>query len=177
MLEISFGQCIIMVKFVEKVGVFEVVLYCYFFSKVWMFEGLIEFIEEILFLCINKIINEEKDVVVCCQFILYFIFGFVEKNFGIICILNGDVLMGEQECLCLCIVKLFECLEIQLKQVLWECRLCEGKEFVVDEGFIVNMFICFIDGCINQFICSGFQCKFIEYFNEYWVCFKQFFFI
>lgn len=50
----------------EKVGVFEVVFYCYFLSKVWMFEGFIEFIEEIFFMCINKIVNEEKDLFMCC---------------------------------------------------------------------------------------------------------------
>lgn len=46
--------------------------------------------------------------------------------------------------------------------MLRECKLCEGKIFFVDEVIIVNMMICYIDGCINGFICSGFMCKLIE---------------
>ena len=177
MLETSPGQRITTAKLAEKVGVSEAALYRHFPSKARMFEGLIEFIEETLFSRINKIINEEKDAAARCQLILHLILGFAEKNPGITRILNGDALMGEQERLRLRIAKLFERLETQLKQVLRERRLREGKELAADEGVIANTLICFTDGRINQFIRSGFQRKPTEDFNEHWACFKQSFFI
>ena len=136
MLETSPGQRITTAKLAEKVGVSEAALYRHFPSKARMFEGLIEFIEETLFSRINKIINEEKDSAARCQLILHLILGFAEKNPGITRILNGDALLGEQERLRLRIAKLFERLETQLKQILRERRLREGKQLTASPSSI-----------------------------------------
>ena len=136
MLETSPGQRITTAKLAEKVGVSEAALYRHFPSKARMFEGLIEFIEETLFTRINKIVNEEKDSLTRCQLILHLILGFAEKNPGITRILNGDALMGEQDRLRARIAKLFERLETQLKQVLRERKLREGKTLSADEAKI-----------------------------------------
>lgn len=88
-----------MVKLVVFVGVFEVVLYCYFFSKICMFDSLIEFIEDSLIICINLILKDEKDIIVCLCLIVLLFFGFGECNSGLICIFIGYVLMFEQDCL------------------------------------------------------------------------------
>lgn len=172
MLETSPGQRITTAKLAEKVGVSEAALYRHFPSKARMFEGLIEFIEETLFTRINKIVNEEKDAVARCQLILHLILGFAEKNPGITRILNGDALMGEQERLRARIAKLFERLETQLKQVLRERKLREGKALLADEGVIANMLISYTDGRINTFIRSGFTRKPTEQFAQQWQCFK-----
>ena len=148
MLETSPGQRITTAKLAEKVGVSEAALYRHFPSKARMFEGLIEFIEETLFTRINKIVNEEKDSLTRCQLILHLILGFAEKNPGITRILNGDALMGEQDRLRARIAKLFERLETQLKQVLRERKLREGKTLSADEAIIANMMICYTDGRI-----------------------------
>ena len=142
MLETSPGQRITTAKLAEKVGVSEAALYRHFPSKARMFEGLIEFIEETLFTRINKIVNEEKDSLTRCQLILHLILGFAEKNPGITRILNGDALMGEQDRLRARIAKLFERLETQLKQVLRERKLREGKTLSADEAIIANMIWC-----------------------------------
>ncbi len=173
MLETNPGQRITTAKLAEKVGVSEAALYRHFPSKARMFEGLIEFIEETLFSRINKIINEEKDSAARCQLILHLILGFAEKNPGITRILNGDALMGEQERLRARIAKLYERLELQLKQVLRERKLREGKSLAADEGVIANMLICFTDGRINLYIRSGFSRKPTEQFSEHWQMFKQ----
>ncbi len=173
MLETNPGQRITTAKLAEKVGVSEAALYRHFPSKARMFEGLIEFIEETLFSRINKIINEEKDSAARCQLILHLILGFAEKNPGITRILNGDALMGEQERLRARIAKLYERLELQLKQVLRERKLREGKSLAADEGVIANMLICFTDGRINLYIRSGFTRKPTEQFSEHWQMFKQ----
>jgi TetR/AcrR family transcriptional regulator len=150
------------------VGVSEAALYRHFPSKARMFEGLIEFIEETLFSRINKIINEEKDTATRCQLILHLILGFAEKNPGITRILNGDALMGEQDRLRQRIAQLFERLETQLKQVLRERKLREGKTLPAEEGIIANMLICFADGRINQFIRSEFTKRPTDNFAEQW---------
>lgn len=175
MLETHQGQRITTAKLAEKVGVSEAALYRHFPSKARMFEGLIEFIEETLFSRINKILNEEKDSAARCQLILHLLLGFAEKNPGITRILNGDALMGEQDRLRARIAKLFERLETQLKQILRERKLREGKTLGAEEGVIANLMICYVDGRINQFIRSGFTRKPTEQFNEQWQLFKLLF--
>ncbi|WP_158768207.1 nucleoid occlusion factor SlmA [Paraglaciecola sp. L1A13] len=168
MLQTNPGQRITTAKLAAHVGVSEAALYRHFPSKARMFEGLIEFIEETLFSRINKIINEEKDSETRCQLILRLILGFAEKNPGITRILNGDALMGEQDRLRDRITQLFERLETQLKQVLRERKLREGKTLPADEAIIANFLICYADGRINQFIRSKFTRRPTEGFNEQW---------
>ncbi|WP_158972547.1 nucleoid occlusion factor SlmA [Paraglaciecola sp. L3A3] len=176
MLQTNPGQRITTAKLAAHVGVSEAALYRHFPSKARMFEGLIEFIEETLFSRINKIINEEKDTASRCQLILHLILGFAEKNPGITRILNGDALMGEQDRLRERIAQLFERLETQMKQVLRERKLREGKTLPADEGLIANMLICYADGRINQYIRSEFTKKPTENFAEQWQFInKQFF--
>ena len=168
MLQTNPGQRITTAKLAAHVGVSEAALYRHFPSKVRMFEGLIEFIEETLFSRINKIISEEKDSTTRCQLILRLILGFAEKNPGITRILNGDALMGEQDRLRDRIAQLFERLETQLKQVLRERKLREGKSLPAEEAVIANFLICYADGRINQFIRSKFTRRPTEDFNEQW---------
>ena len=176
MLQTNPGQRITTAKLAAHVGVSEAALYRHFPSKARMFEGLIEFIEETLFSRINKIINEEKDTATRCHLILHLILGFAEKNPGITRILNGDALMGEQDRLRQRITQLYERLETQLKQVLRERKLREGKTLPAEEGIIANMLICFADGRINQFIRSEFTKKPTDNFTEQWqLIHRQFF--
>tara|TARA_R110000868_G_scaffold169291_5_gene404254 strand:- start:264 stop:854 length:591 start_codon:yes stop_codon:yes gene_type:complete len=176
MLQSNLGQRITTAKLADHVGVSEAALYRHFPSKARMFEGLIEFIEETLFSRISKILNEEKDTATRCQLILHLILGFAEKNPGITRILNGDALMGEQDRLRERITQLFERLETQMKQVLRERKLREGKTLPADEGLIANMLICYADGRINQFIRSEFTRRPTENFAEQWQFInKQFF--
>lgn len=168
MLQSKPGQRITTAKLAAHVGVSEAALYRHFPSKARMFEGLIEFIEETLFSRINKIINEEKDTATRCQLILHLILGFAEKNPGITRILNGDALMGEQDRLRERIAQLYERLETQLKQVLRERKLREGKTLPADEGIIANILLCFADGRINQFIRSEFTKRPTDNFAEQW---------
>lgn len=176
MLQTNPGQRITTAKLAAHVEVSEAALYRHFPSKARMFEGLIEFIEETLFSRINKILNEEKDTATRCQLILHLILGFAEKNPGITRILNGDALMGEQDRLRERIAQLFERLETQMKQVLRERKLREGKTLPADEGVIANMLICYADGRINQFIRSEFTRRPTEGFAEQWQFInKQFF--
>ena len=177
MLQTNPGQRITTAKLAAHVGVSEAALYRRFPSKARMFEGLIEFIEETLFSRINKIISEEKDSTTRCQLILRLILGFAEKNPGITRILNGDALMGEQDRLRDRIAQLFERLETQLKQVLRERKVREGKSLPAQEAVIANFLICYADGRINQFIRSKFTRRPTEDFNEQWQLINTQFFL
>jgi len=176
MLESNHGQRITTAKLAEQVGVSEAALYRHFPSKARMFEGLIEFIEETLFSRINKIMDEEKEAATRCQLILHLILGFAEKNPGITRLLNGDALLGEQERLRDRIAKLFERLESQIKQILRERKLREGKSLDVDEAILANMLICFVDGKINQFVRTKFQRTPTHQFGEHWLAIKNHYF-
>jgi TetR/AcrR family transcriptional regulator len=176
MLESNHGQRITTAKLAEQVGVSEAALYRHFPSKARMFEGLIEFIEESLFSRINKIMDEEKEAATRCQLILHLILGFAEKNPGITRLLNGDALLGEQERLRDRIAKLFERLESQLKQILRERKLREGKSLDVDEAILANMLICFVDGKINQFVRTKFKRTPTHQFGEHWLAIKNHYF-
>ncbi|TDF36448.1 nucleoid occlusion factor SlmA [Alteromonadaceae bacterium M269] len=177
MLETNPGQRITTAKLAAQVGVSEAALYRHFPSKARMFEGLIEFIEETLFSRISKILSEEKDTATRCQLIMHLLLGFAEKNPGITRILNGDALMGEQDRLRTRIAQLFERLETQLRQVLRERKLREGKALSADEALIANLLICFTDGRINQFIRSEFTRRPTEGFSEQWQVIKAQFFV
>lgn len=176
MLESNHGQRITTAKLAAEVGVSEAALYRHFPSKARMFEGLIEFIEETLFSRINKILEDEKDTALRCQHIMHLILGFAEKNPGISRILNGDALQGEQERLRTRIAQLFERLETQLKQILRERKLREGKSLPADEGHIANILICFVDGRISQFVRSEFAHRPTENFAPQWQFIRSRFF-
>ncbi|WP_416306876.1 nucleoid occlusion factor SlmA [Neptunicella sp. SCSIO 80796] len=176
MLETNPGQRITTAKLAAEVGVSEAALYRHFPSKARMFEGLIEFIEETLFSRINKILDEEKETTVRCQLILQLLLGFAEKNPGITRILNGDALMGEQERLRARIAQLYERLETQLRQVLRERKLREGKALATDEVHVANILVCYADGRINQFVRSEFTKRPTEGFGEQWKFIRNQFF-
>lgn len=169
MLETCPGQRITTARLAEQVGVSEAALYRHFPSKARMFEGLIEFIEDSLFSRINRILNDEKDAIMRCQYILHLLLAFAEKNPGITRLLNGDALMGEQDRLRTRIAQLFDRLETQLKQILRERKLREGKSLPGEESAIANALICYADGRINQFVRSGFSRKPTEQFSDQWV--------
>jgi TetR/AcrR family transcriptional regulator len=169
MLETSPGQRITTAKLAAEVGVSEAALYRHFPSKARMFEGLIEFIEDTLLSRINLILENEKETQSRIYNILLLLLAFAEKNPGITRILTGDALQGEQERLRERVQSLFEKLETQLKQVLRERKLREGKTFQSDELTIANFLLAYIEGKMNQFVRSDFKAKPSAQFEKQWL--------
>ncbi|MCE2572646.1 nucleoid occlusion factor SlmA [Motilimonas eburnea] len=168
MLETAPGQRITTAKLAKEVGVSEAALYRHFPSKARMFEGLIEFIEESLLSRINLILEEEKDTYNRIHHILHLLLSFTERNPGITRILTGDALLGENERLRERIQGLFEKLETQIKQVLREKRIRDGKGFSLDESMLANLLLAFAEGKINQFVRTQFKRKPTADFDEQW---------
>ncbi len=168
MLETNPGQRITTAKLAAEVGVSEAALYRHFPSKARMFEGLIEFIEDSLLSRINLIMDDEKDTMRRCQLVLQLLLLFAERNPGISRVLNGDALLGENERLRSRVSALFGKIETQLKQILREKTLREGKGFELDEAMLANLLLAVAEGRIAQYIRSEFKQKPTEHFDEQW---------
>ena len=76
MLETSPGERITTAALAKEVGVSEAALYRHFPSKARMFEGLIKFIEETLFLRISRILDDEASAEARCYKILTLLLNF-----------------------------------------------------------------------------------------------------
>ncbi|WED26839.1 nucleoid occlusion factor SlmA [Vibrio sp. DW001] len=155
-------------KLAKQVGVSEAALYRHFPSKARMFEGLIEFIEDSLMSRINRILDEEKDTLQRIRMVLQLILAFAEKNPGLTRIMSGHALMFENERLRGRINQLFERIEMQLRQILRERQLREGKSFPVDESILAAQLLGQVEGSLNRFVRSDFKYQPTENFEEYW---------
>lgn len=173
MLETSPGQRITTAKLAAEVGVSEAALYRHFPSKARMFEGLIEFIEDAILSRLNIIMDEEKDTMKRCQLVLQLLLVFSERNPGISRVLNGDALLGENERLRSRISVLFAKIETQIKQILREKTVREGRGFHLDEAVLANLLLAFAEGRISQFVRSEFKQKPTLHFDEQWTFIQQ----
>ncbi|KLV05711.1 MULTISPECIES: nucleoid occlusion factor SlmA [Photobacterium] len=169
MLESAQGsQRITTAKLAAQVGVSEAALYRHFPSKARMFEGLIEFIEDSITTRINRILDDEKDTLNRLRMVLQLILGFAERNPGLTRIMTGHALMFEQDRLQSRINQLFERIETQLRQILRERKLREGKGFPVDENILAAQLLGQVEGSLNRFVRSSFKHKPTSNFDDYW---------
>lgn len=168
MLESQPGARITTAALAKEVGVTEAALYRHFPSKARMFEGLIEFIEEVIFSRISLILQEEADARLRCEQILTLVLVFTERNPGITRILNGDALIGEHERLQLRIAQFFERLEAQLRQVLREAELKQSLGTVMTSAAAANLMLILVEGHVSQFVRSGFRHKPTEQWSAQW---------
>lgn len=168
MLENAPGERITTSALAKEVGVSEAALYRHFPSKAKMFEGLIEFIEEALFTRISMILADEPTALDRCNRILGLLLGFCERNPGLTRILTGDALAGETERLRLRMIQLFERLETQVKQVLRDAEIKEGKRTRMTVGTTANLLMAAAEGRITQYVRSEFKRMPTEGWADQW---------
>lgn len=159
-------------KLAKQVGVSEAALYRHFPSKARMFEGLIEFIEDALLSRINRILSEEKDTLNRIRLVLQLLLAFAERNPGLSRIMSGHALMFENERLRGRINQLFDRIETQLRQILRERHIREGKTFPVDESILAAQLLGQVEGSLNRFVRSDFKYQPTENFDQYWALLK-----
>ena len=169
MLENSPGERITTAALAKEVGVSEAALYRHFPSKARIFEGLIKFMEETLFLRISRIIKEESSAELRCQKILTLLLTFSQKNPGITRLLTGDVLSGETERLRERIVQFYNRLESQLKQILREAQVRENLKPVISPTALANLLLAVVEGRLVQFVRSEFKHPPLENWDLQWV--------
>lgn len=173
MLESAPGARITTAALAKEVGVTEAALYRHFPSKARMFEGLIDFVEEVVFSRVSLILEEEKDARARCEKIIFLLLMFAERNPGITRILNGDALTGEHERLQARIVQFFDRLEAQVRQVLREAELKENLGTTITSSAAANLLMTFVEGHLSRFVRSGFRQLPTEYWEVQWRYFQQ----
>jgi len=168
MLESGPGERITTAALAREVGVSEAALYRHFPSKARMFEGLIKFIEDTLFIRINRILQDELSTQERCEKILTLLLTFAEKNPGMTRLMTGDALAGETERLRLRISQLFDRLEAQLKQILREAQIREGLKPKVSPAVLASLLLATAEGRLMQFVRSEFKRLPTEHWDEQW---------
>ena len=118
MLEATPDNKITTAKIAAAVGVSEAALYRHFPSKTKMFEALITFAEEALFVRIGRMGEGSLSAIERCRALVRLYLEFCEKNHGISRLLTGGALTGESRQLHHRIAQLYERLEAQLRQYL-----------------------------------------------------------
>ena len=168
MLETSPGERITTAALAKEVGVSEAALYRHFPSKARMFEGLIKFIEETLFLRISRILDEESNAEIRCHKILTLLLTFSDKNPGMTRLLTGDVLAGETERLRVRIAQFYNRFESQLKQILREAQIRENLKATTSPAALANLLLACAEGRLIQFVRSEFQQSPLENWDIQW---------
>ncbi len=156
-------------KLAANVGVSEAALYRHFPSKAKMFESLISFAEETLFVRINRISEQETDAVRQCHHLLRLFLEFCEKNPGITQILTGRGLMGEASKLHDRVSQLYDRLETQLRQYLREAELREGLRPRMPVASAASLMLTSAEGRVSQFCRSGFKRLPMEGWEAHWL--------
>lgn len=149
-------------------GVSEAALYRHFASKAKMLEGLIDFAEESIFVRINQIMLDEQDVRLRCGQLLYLLLAFSHRNPGITRVLLGDALVGETERLLSRVGQFFARLETQLRQILREGELRDGKAGAVRVEVAANLMLAVVEGRMHQYLRSRFKTSPLEQWEEQW---------
>ena len=163
------GERITTATLAKEVGVSEAALYRHFASKAKMFEGLIEFAEESVFVRINQILSEEQEARMRCGRVIYLLLGFSASNPGITRLLLGDALVGERERLMSRVEQFFSRLESQFKQILRESALREEMQH--DAAHIesaANMMLILVEGRMHQFLRSRFTVSPLQHWESQW---------
>ena len=173
MLETNPGARITTASLAKEVGVSEAALYRHFPSKAKMFEGLIAFIEDTIFSRVTLILQDIPETLSRCEKMLTLILGFAERNPGMCRLLSGDALSGETERLRQRIQQVFERIETQLKQILREAELREGKLPQQSPAALANLLTAVVEGRIRQYVRTEFSARPTEYWDQQWAALQQ----
>ena len=168
-LELNPGGRITTASLGRAAGISEAALYRHFASKAKMFEGLIDFAEESIFVRINQILQEEQDVRLRCGQLLYLLLAFSDRNPGITRVLLGDALVGETERLMIRVGQFFARLETQLRQILREAEWRGDGMGETDSGVAANLLLAVVEGRMHQYLRSRFEASPLEQWEAQWV--------
>ena len=168
MLENCPGERITTAALAKEVGVSEAALYRHFPSKARIFEGLIKFMEETLFLRISRILKEESATEIKCQKMLTLLLTFSQRNPGITRLLTGDALSGETERLRDRIAQFYSRFESQLKQILREAQIRENLKPTASPTALANLLLATVEGRLTQFVRSEFKQSPLENWDVQW---------
>jgi TetR/AcrR family transcriptional regulator len=168
MLEQPKGEKITTAALAGRLELSEAALYRHFPSKMMMYQGLIDFIEQTVFGLINKITTEEQDGLRQVEGILALLLGFAQKNRGMTRVLIGDALVNEDERLQQRINQLLDRVEATLKQSLRIAATQGRLDADADIGAHADLLLCYVVGRWQQFGKSGYKCLPMEQWPQQW---------
>ena len=168
MLEATPDNKITTAKIAAAVGVSEAALYRHFPSKTKMFEALITFAEEALFVRIGRMSEGSLSAIEQCHALVRLYLEFCEKNHGISRLLTGGALTGESRQLHHRIAQLYERLETQLRQYLREAELREGCRPRLPVNTAATLMMACAEGRVHQFCRSGFKSGPTDNWQDQW---------
>jgi TetR/AcrR family transcriptional regulator len=167
MLEQPGGERVTTAALAARLDLSEAALYRHFASKAQMFEGLIEFIEQTVFLLINQIVDREQASdshssgigVRQCAKVIAMLAQFAEKNPGMARVMVGDALVFENERLQQRMNQFFDKIEATLKQCLRDGSVPEPaiQRAQVDPQVRAAVLVAFAAGRLQRFVRSGFK--------------------
>jgi TetR/AcrR family transcriptional regulator len=167
MLEQPGGERVTTAALAARLGVSEAALYRHFASKAQMFEGLIEFIEQTVFLLINQIVDREQASdshspgvgVRRCAKVITMLAQFAEKNPGMARVMVGDALVFENDRLQQRMNQFFDKIEATLKQCLRDGIAPEPatQGAQADPQVCATVLVAFVAGRLQRFVRSGFK--------------------
>ncbi len=157
MLENPHRERITTAMLATQAGVSRTSLYRIFPKRFQMFEVLIEFIEQTLFVRINQILEKQEESTVKIEHLILLLLGFSQKNPGMTRILISDALVGEHQNLQMRIDQLHDRIEVTLKQALRFAITEQQVSVQFDIALQANVMMCFVIGRWYQFVKSGFR--------------------
>ncbi len=153
-----------------RLEVSEAALYRHFASKAQMFEGLIDFIEQTIFLLINQIsdqpqvtgsaeaVSDRAEGTRQAVKIVTMLMQFAEKNPGMTRVMVGDALVFENERLQQRMNQLFDKIESTFRQVLrTTSQWNESATPSVDTQVCASVLTAFVVGRLQRYARSGFK--------------------
>ena len=162
------GKRITTAALARSVGVSEAALYRHFPSKARMFEGLIEFAEDSVFSRINKILEDDRNTRNRCAKVVYLLLGFADRNPGIVRVLLGNALVGENERLQERVQGFFDRLQTQFRQILRESDLRQDVRLGESPGDNASLLMAYIEGRMQQSLRSGFRVAALDSWEADW---------
>ncbi|MDX1587577.1 MAG: nucleoid occlusion factor SlmA [Oleiphilaceae bacterium] len=168
LLEEAPNQRITTAGLAKQVGVTEAALYRHFPSKRKMFDGLINFAEEAVFARCPQIMETVADPRERLAQLSHLLLVFAERNPGIVRVLNGSALNGEDDQLQSRAAHFFERFEMQLRQVLklgeLEHKLVPSGSYGQGAAFLMTQ----LEGRIQRFTRSNFKHKPTQDWDRTW---------
>lgn len=167
-LEVNPATRVTTARLAQAVGVSEAALYRHFPSKAKMFEALIVFAEETVFVRITRIHASEETCAHRCRNTVATLLSFAEKNPGIARVLAGDALAGEHERLGERVAQFFDRVEAQLRQTIRVEQQAAPDALFSSVSEASNLLVAFAQGRMAQFVRSRYKRSPLEGWEKQW---------
>ena len=141
----------------KHVGVSEAALYRHFPSKTRMFEGLIDYMDEALFSRVNQIARSEKQAIEKIYDLSLLFLLFAERNPGFCRLLTGEAIAGEHIRLHQRIAKIFDRLQLEVKQIIKQAEISDGLRPTALATDRAELICALVSGKIADYVRSGFK--------------------